>query len=340
MLTIDGSHGEGGGQILRTALALSLVTGTPFRIERIRAGRKKPGLARQHLTAVQAAAKIGRAQVTGASLRSMELTFIPASVAPGEYRFTVGTAGSTTLVLQTVLPALLTAPGPSTLALEGGTHNPFAPPFDFLQKCFLPVLNRMGPKVVATLGRPGFYPTGGGQVEVTITPAVELARLDLRERGGIRRRSAAALVAGLPRHVAERERALVRRQLGLEHSQAEVVELSADQGPGNVVRIEIESEWITEVFTGFGQRGVRAEVVARRTVEAARRYLAADVPVGEHLADQLLIPLALAGGGSFKTLPLTRHALTNAEVLKKFLEIDIVSEPCTASGWLVEVRPV
>ena len=337
MLTIDGSHGEGGGQILRTALALSLVTGTPFRIEKIRAGRKKPGLARQHLTAVQAAAKIGRARVTGASLASMEITFIPGSITPDEYRFTVGTAGSTTLVLQTVLPALLTAAGPSSLTLEGGTHNPFAPPFDFLEKCFLPLLNRMGPRVVAVLNRPGFYPAGGGRFEVTVAPSGELARLDLCERGGIRRRFAAALVAGLPRHIAEREIALVRRGMGLERSQVEVVELPADRGPGNVVSIEIESERITEVFTGFGQRGVRAEVVAQRTVEAAQRYVAADVPVGEHLADQLLIPLALAGGGSFKTLPLTPHTRTNAEILQKFLDIEVSSEPCSESGWLVQV---
>src|SRR5437867_958993 len=164
MLLIDGSQGEGGGQILRTALGLSLVTGTPIRIEKIRAGRAKPGLLRQHLTAVNAATAIGAVDVEGATLGSQELTFRPGTVKPGEYRFAVGTAGSTGLVLQTVLPPLLTAPGPSTLTLEGGTHNPTAPPFDFLARAFLPLISRMGPSATARLERPGFYPAGGGQM--------------------------------------------------------------------------------------------------------------------------------------------------------------------------------
>jgi RNA 3'-terminal phosphate cyclase (ATP) len=156
MLTIDGSLGKGGGQILRTALALATVTGKPFRIEKIRAGRPKPGLLRQHLTAVKAAATISDAIVTGAELGSGALTFTPGHLRAGEFAFAVGTAGSATLVLQTILPALLTAPAPSTLVLEGGTHNPAAPPFDFLVKSFLPLINRMGPTVTAELERPGF----------------------------------------------------------------------------------------------------------------------------------------------------------------------------------------
>ena len=166
MLTIDGSVGEGGGQILRTALALALVTGTPFRIHAIRARRRKPGLLRQHLTAVNAAATVGGASTDGASLGSRELTFRPGRITPGEYRFAVGTAGSTGLVLQTVLPPLLLASGPSTVTVEGGTHNPGAPPFDFLARVFLPLLRRMGAHVEARLDRPGFYPAGGGQCTV------------------------------------------------------------------------------------------------------------------------------------------------------------------------------
>src|SRR5262245_60443308 len=174
MEVIDGSQGEGGGQILRTALALSLVTGAPFRVEKIRAGRQKPGLLRQHLTAVTAAVEIGGAAVEGATLGSRELSFRPGSVRPGAYRFAVGTAGSAALVLQTVLPALLTATGPSTVVVEGGTHNPHAPPFDFLALAFLPLLARMGARAQATLDRPGFYPAGGGQLTVEITPAPAL----------------------------------------------------------------------------------------------------------------------------------------------------------------------
>ena len=170
MITIDGSQGEGGGQILRTSLALSLVTGQPFRMERIRAKRQKPGLLKQHLTAVEAAKTVGCAEADGASLSSQTLEFRPGPVTPGNYRFAVGTAGSATLVLQTVLPALLTASGHSTLTLEGGTHNPMAPPFDFLARCFLPLIRRMGPSVELELRRHGFFPAGGGQLHAALTP--------------------------------------------------------------------------------------------------------------------------------------------------------------------------
>ena len=195
MITIDGSQGEGGGQILRTSLALSLVTGQPFRMERIRAKRQKPGLLKQHLTAVEAAKTVGCAEVEGAALSSQTLEFRPGPVTPGNYRFAVGTAGSATLVLQTVLPALLTASGHSTLTLEGGTHNPMAPPFDFLEKCFMPLIHRMGPSVELELRRPGFFPAGGGRFHARIEPAKKLSRLDLPERG---RFEAGRLVSWFP----------------------------------------------------------------------------------------------------------------------------------------------
>ncbi|HUK89269.1 MAG TPA: RNA 3'-terminal phosphate cyclase, partial [Blastocatellia bacterium] len=183
MIVIDGSFGEGGGQILRSSLALALVTGQAFRITNIRAGRKNPGLLRQHLTAVSAATEVGEADVTGASIGSKELSFSPTRIKPGKYSFAVGTAGSTTLVLQTVLPALAIAGEASTITLEGGTHNPFAPPFDFLVKAFLPLLNRMGSDVSCSLLRYGFYPAGGGKMEVCIGPANQLRPIDLTERG-------------------------------------------------------------------------------------------------------------------------------------------------------------
>lgn len=163
LITIDGSIGEGGGQILRTALGLSMVTGQAFRIEKIRAGREKPGLLRQHLTAVNAAVAISGASVEGNVIGSRELLFLPGSTAAREYAFSIGSAGSMTLVLQTVLPALLTADAPSKLTLEGGTHNPFAPPIDFLEKAFLPLVGRMGPRVSVSLERAGFYPAGAGE---------------------------------------------------------------------------------------------------------------------------------------------------------------------------------
>lgn len=338
MLTIDGSQGEGGGQILRSALSLSLVTGKPFRIERVRAGRRRPGLLRQHLTAVRAAAEIGQAQVSGDEMRSQALELRPGSVRPGEYRFAVGTAGSATLVLQTVLPALLTASGPSRLRLEGGTHNPFAPPFDFLALAFLPQLNRMGPKVEASLVRPGFYPAGGGAFEVEIRPADRLRPIELLERGEITRRLVRARVAGLSRRVADRELKEVRDRLGWSRDALVAEQVSGAAGPGNVLTIEIESEQVTEVVTGFGQRGVPAETVAERAVRAAKSYLAATAPVGEHLADQLLLPLALAGGGAFRTLRPTRHTLTNIEIVKSFAEVEVNLEKRQHDDWLVEMK--
>ena len=339
MITIDGSFGEGGGQILRTSLALSLVTGRPLRIEKIRAGRKKPGLMRQHLTAVNAATAIGRATVHGAEVGSTEITFEPGPPMPGEYHFAVGTAGSTSLVLQTVLPALLTASESSRLVLEGGTHNPFAPPFDFLEKAFLPVINRMGPKVTAMLDRPGFFPAGGGRVAFDIKPCDKLTGLDIVERGDIKGYSARAVVARLPRLIAERELSILKGKLGWQDECLQVEEVRSSRGPGNVITIAIESEHVTEVFTGFGRRGLRAETVAENVAQAALRYLAADVPVGEHLADQLLLPFALAGGGLLKTLSLSRHATTNSEVLRAFLEVEIASEPVNEQAWLLSVKP-
>lgn len=324
MIIIDGSHGEGGGQILRTSLALSLVTGRAFRIENIRARRNKPGLMRQHLTAVTAAAAIGHAEVKGDQLGSTQLSFAPREAKAGAYRFAIGTAGSTTLVLQTVLPALMLADGISGLVLEGGTHNPMAPPFDFLDRAFLPLLGKIGPKVTAVLERPGFYPAGGGRVSVRIQPAAGMKKIELLERGKIVGKKARAAVANLDPKIAERELKVVGEKLGWAEESLEVVQIRNSHGPGNVLTIEIKSENVTEVFTGFGERGVKAEAVAERVVGEAKEYIAADgIPVGRHLADQLLIPMALAGGGKFRTMRPTMHTQTNAEVVQKFLDVRI-----------------
>jgi len=343
VLAIDGSQGEGGGQILRTSLALALVTDTPFRLERVRAGRQKPGLLRQHLTAVTAAAEIGAAEVEGAALGSLELLFRPGRVRPGTYRFAIGTAGSACLVLQTVLLPLLRAGGASRVVLEGGTHNPGAPPFDFIARAFLPRLAAIGAEVRAQLDRPGFYPAGGGQMTVEIEPVFELSPLSLLDRGEIRRRHARALVANLPTSIARRELAVVQAKLGWPEEELEVVSLDGDgaRGPGNAVLLEIDSANVTEVFTGFGEPAVRAETVALGAVDEAREYLAAGVPVGPHLADQLMAPLALAGGGAFRTGPLTRHSTTNMSVIRDFLGVEFAVTPDGERGAVVvEVRPV
>ena len=338
MIIIDGSSGEGGGQVLRTALALSLFTGAPFRIEKIRAGREKPGLLRQHLTSVKAAAAVGRARVTGDDLGSSELTFEPGAITPGNYTFAIGSAGSAMLVLQTVLPPLLVASAPTTLTLEGGTHNPWAPPFDFVSAVLLPIVNRLGPCVEARLVRPGFYPAGGGRVVVTITPSKELARLDLDARGDVLQKRVRVLLANLPRHIAERELRTALRLLNWPPECAVVEELRDADGPGNVIFVVVESANATEVCTGFGESGKTAEAVAEAAAKAARRYLAAEIPVGPHLADQLLPIMAVGQGGSFRTVSLTRHTQTAMSVIRSFLDVEIVAASEARDVTRVEVR--
>ena len=296
IITIDGSFGEGGGQILRSSLALSIVTGKPFRIERIRANRPKPGLMRQHLASVNAAAEICGGSVSGAELGSRTLSFFPGKVRAGDYTFNIGSAGSTTLVLQTVLPALILADAPSTVVLEGGTHNIHAPPLDFLEYAFLPIMRKLGPQVHVALERAGFYPAGGGRFFATIEPVKSWSPIDLDVRGEIQRRLCCALVAGLPGDIAKREVNYVRQKIGWDESCVQIRQLSDDQGPGNVVTIQLHHEHVTEVFTGFGQRGVSAESVAQEAaLDQAARYMEANVPVGKHLADQLIIPFAARG---------------------------------------------
>ncbi len=333
VVTIDGGMGEGGGQILRTALALSLCRGIPVHIRNIRRSRPRPGLQPQHLAAVRAAAAVGHARVDGASRGSQELQFAPATVAAGEYRFDVGTAGSTGLVLQTVLPALLTADGRSRLWLEGGTHNPLAPPFHFLAWAFVPLLNRIGPRVALRLERPGFYPAGGGRVQVDVEPCSRLRPLELFERGALRRLRALALLSRLPAHIGERELAVLGERLGIAPADQELRQLTAS-GPGNAVLVAAESEHVTEVFTGFGARGVPAEQVAERVAGQVQRYLDAGVPVGEFLADQLLVPVALAGGG-FDTLAPTPHTSTNAAAIRVLLKRPMSCREVAPERWRI-----
>jgi RNA 3'-terminal phosphate cyclase (ATP) len=339
VITIDGSMGEGGGQVLRSSLALSLLTGTPLRIDKIRAGRARPGLMRQHLVAVQAAGTISNAEVSGAELGSTALVFRPGRVRGDEYRFAIGGAGSTTLVFQTILlPLLLGASAPSAILFEGGTHNPMAPPFDFLERCFLPLLARMGARVDIALERHGFYPAGGGRWSAVVQPLSELARLDLLERGEIRMQSAESLCAGLPGSIGVRQVDALSAALGWERARCRPRMIAGTRGPGNALIASIESEHVTEQITGFGERGVSSESIAARVGEEVRRYLAAGVPVGEHLADQLLLPLALGNGGSFRTLEPSLHARTQLELLKLFIAAEARATEESSGVWRIEVQ--
>lgn len=335
MLVIDGDMGEGGGQLLRTALALSVCRQISFEIFNIRARRQKPGLQPQHLAAVQAAAKISAASVDGASLNSQHLRFQPRGIFAGDYRFNIGTAGSATLLVQTLLPALMLNKTPSSLHVTGGTHNPLSPPFDFFARAFCPLLTRMGFLIDARLERPGFYPRGGGIMQVALASADKLRPLRLLERGEVRRLSARILLAHLPAHIASRERDILQRSLSIAEDDIAIDTADAAFGPGNVVCVFVHSAYVTEVFTGFGQRGVPAESVAQKVTAQVNDYLRSEVPVGRYLADQLLIPVTLAGGGEFLTQPPSLHTTTNMAVITQITGQQFICEEQKAGQWRI-----
>lgn len=337
ILTIDGSQGEGGGQILRTSLALAAITGMPVRIEQIRARRPKPGLQRQHLVAVQAAARVCNGHLDGAELNSRAITFTPQAPCAGTYVFDIGSAGSTTLVLQTVLPILLCTGGPSAMAVSGGTHNSMAPPVEFLQESFLPVLHRIGISATVALERHGFYPAGGGAIRADIQPWEAKAPLELLERGKAIGRRAEVLLANLPAHVASREAQAIKHGLHWSHAEVDEREVAA-AGPGNAIIARLRHANLTTVCTAFGELRKAAEQVAQDCVRQVRRHLDSEAPVCEHLADQLLLPLALGAGGRFRTGPPSEHTRTNAAIIARFLGEVVTMEAEPAGTWMVTVR--
>lgn len=255
MIIINGSMGEGGGQVLRTSITLSMITGKSFRLNNIRAGRGKPGLLRQHLTCVHAAAEICGAEVKDNELHSQELSFIPGQIQSGDYAISVGTAGSACLVCQTVLPPLMISDKPSTLTIEGGTHNDFAPPFDFIEKTFVPLINRMGPKIEMQIERYGFFPAGGGEFYAQIEPNSNLTQIDLTERGEIISKMGNAYFSNLSRKIVSRELTVIGKNLSLDESCLNTIQISNSVGPGNIVIISIESEHLTEFLWGLVKSG-------------------------------------------------------------------------------------
>jgi len=375
VVEIDGSRGEAGGQILRTSLALAMITGRPLRMRRIRAGRARPGLRRQHLACVEAAAQLCHAEVRGAELGSQDLTFVPRAITGGQLDISptgefprppgkavgvptpgdltsfvdsfvdIGTAGSTTLVVQTILVPAIVAGVPFRAVIRGGTHNPLAPPFDFLDRVYLPHLRAMGADVTLALDRHGFASGGHGrgergkhgergepgerhhgQLTLTVGASAALRPIEVVEAGPITGRHATAILARLPTHVAEREHAIVQERLGFAPIECEVREVR-NGGPANVLLLEIERASGRELVSVFGEQGLRAERVAQRACDELAAFLAAGVPVGEHLADQLVLPLAALGGGRFRSAPLSLHATTNIETIRHFLEVAIRVEP-------------
>lgn len=330
MIQLDGSKGEGGGQILRSALALSVITGQAFEMTRIRAGRSKPGLRNQHLTCVLAAQAISAAEVAGAELESQELLFEPKTLVGGNYHFEQPGAGSTMLVLQTVLLPLLLADGPSQLTLIGGTHNPLAPPFDFIERSFVPCLRKMGAQIELKLEQAGFFPAGGGKCRVWITPNGPLQPLHIGPETGRQTHRAQVLLSNLPEHIAERE---ARTLGGTPWEQAEI-EIVKSRGPGNLVLLESQGQEICSLHEGFGEKKLPAEMVVKKLLERAKHHLASGLPVEEYLADQLLLPMAVAGSGSFYTSELSQHTQTNIETIQHFLDLPIKVEKYR-KGWQV-----
>ena len=344
VLIIDGSQGEGGGQILRTALSLSIVATRAFRLVSIRTGRRNPGLLPQHLSAVRAAAAISGAVVSGDRLGSTELVFAPShSARHGSFVFDVaetaerGSAGSVTLVLQTILVPLAWAADASTLVLRGGTHVEWSPPFDHLVSSYFPILRRMGFRVDAALNRWGWYPVGGGEVACRIAAGAADRdaswpnAIELLQRGSLRRIVGRAVAANLPAHIPQRMTDRARASLGDLHVPVDILPQQVTAAcPGAGIFLVAEYEEMTVSFSALGRLGKLSEAVADEAVSALREHHDSGAAVELHLADQLLLPLALANGASAFTAPRpTGHLTTNARTIGQFGIADIVIEPGT-----------
>jgi RNA 3'-terminal phosphate cyclase (ATP) len=350
MLTIDGSYGEGGGQVLRTSLALSAITGQPVRIEQIRAGRRKPGLRPQHLTAVRALAKVCDAGLEGARLNGEVLTFVPQTrPRAGIYTFDVaqvakgGSAGSVTLLFQAVLLPLALAEGSSQLTLRGGTHVAWSPPFDYLKRVYLPTVARTGIQAKVSIRKWGWYPIGGGEIRATVQGRSGAApgSLTLDQRGKLLRVRGLSASSNLPKHIRMRQERAALQGLRSHGVNARVDVMDArSKGQGTLVFVWAEFEKVLAGFTALGERGKPAERVAEEAVQGLLAFLPSDGALDEHLADQMVLPLALAKGVShFTTTAVTAHLLTNAWVVNRFFPDSVCIEgsegrpgACTIAG--------
>ena len=331
-VVIDGSYGEGGGQILRTSLALSALTGQAVHIERIRAGRERPGLRPQHLTGVHAVQTITNAYVEGDRVNSMALKFAPSKLQSGEWTFDISakrpSAGSIALVFQTVLPALLFAGGTSTVHIvRGGTHVPMSPPMDYIKHVFLPTLARMGANVDLEVERAGWYPKGGGAVHAHIHSLQKLTPVQITERGALKRIHVLSAVSNLKRSIAERQARQAQRRLnemGISRQFIEVTTTSFPSiGQGTMVFLLAEYEHVVAGFSSLGERGKPAERVADEAIDEFAQYLAREEPVDPRLSDQLVLYMALAEGQSLiRTSQLTLHTTTNVWVVQRFLPVE------------------
>ncbi len=319
MLEIDGSFGEGGGQILRTSLSLSSLLRKPFRIFNVRKGRKKPGLMPQHLTCVRAMTLISNATVKHDSVGSQELIFEPSEVKPGDYFFDIGTAGSTSLVLQTLLPCLIFADSKSTVTLKGGTHVPFSPTFHYISEVFIPMLNKLGIVLRANIESYGFYPRGGGKITVEIMPAQKPEGIKFLERGEIKKISGISGVGNLPINIAERQKTSALKLLEGFDTDIKTIEVTGT-GQGTFLFLKVETAASIAGFSSLGARGKKAEVVGEEAAREFLDYYKTGYCLDPHLADQIMLYLALAKQeSSFTTSHISNHLLTNLWVIEKFL---------------------
>lgn len=324
MPRIDGSFGEGGGQILRTALALACVRKEPIEIYNIRKGRKKPGLQPQHLASVRACAKICDARVEGDYLGSTELKFVPGDLKSGEHTFDVaeekGSAGSVSLVVQSILVPLLFCPEECQVTIRGGTHVPFSPPFDYVTRVLLPFVSRIGVKAEAKISKCGFYPQGGGEVYIRTYPTQRLSGLTLENKGKLVNLTGVSAVANLPVSVAERQKKKAEQILGQEKLEPEISTTEVSSvGTGTYFFLLVEFENSVAGFSALGERGKPAEMVAQEACQSLLDFLKTEAAVEEHLADQILPFLALAKEESrFTVSKITSHLLTNVWVVEKF----------------------
>ena len=322
-ISIDGRHGEGGGQILRTALTLSSLLNVPVKIDHIRGNRSKPGLRPQHLVTVNGLATITGARVDGAKIDSTELLFEPEGVRPGSYCFNIRTAGSTGLVLQALIPVLLFGGKGSSVHISGGTHVPWSPPFHYLQSVFLPALKDMGGKVCLEILKWGWHPKGGGEVRAFVRPARGLKAIQYLHRGNLMYVHVLSAASNLPIHVAERQRdrALTRFEcLGI--TPRAQIENVPSAGQGSALFLAAQFEAVAAGFTSLGKKGKRAEAVADEACDLLIGFLNGDKVLDRHLADQLVLYMALAGGYSaFLTEKVTEHLLTNIWVIEQFLPV-------------------
>jgi RNA 3'-terminal phosphate cyclase (ATP) len=326
-IEIDGSFGEGGGQILRTALALSAILRKPFTIYNIRSKRKNPGLQAQHLEAVKALSRITEAETEGVEFGAQKIFFLPQTILPGDYQFEVRTAGSVTLLVQAILLPLCLAHGNSTLSLVGGTHVPWSPPYHYLAEVLLPTLKSMGVSVKTAIEKWGFYPGGGGRVRLEINPVHELESISLVDRGSLKKVCGLSGISNLPKHVAERQKdhALKRIQKELKmDADIGILYDAPSKGPGSFMFLKAEYENLLAGFSSLGAKGKSAEKVADEAVDSLFNYTKSDGSIDPYLADQLVPFMALAkGASSFNTTEITNHLLTNLWVVQQLLDVKI-----------------